>query len=151
MKPYPTLFLPTLLLIASVLIAAGFGIASSSESSATDNATVLGIHHHTLKEGVSAQEFERFVAEELTPLVNERMPFTRWMVMKGNRGDQVGHYISVYELNSVYLRDSFWNQDGSQTELFQEVYSACGECDDLWNRFLDMTEETEYTDYVEVR
>jgi hypothetical protein len=71
--------------------------------------------------------------------------------MKGDRGAQVGQYITVYDIQSVYLRDAFWAEDGSLTDLLQQIWTDCGECDDQWNRFLEMTEETEYTDYVEVR
>jgi ABC-type glycerol-3-phosphate transport system substrate-binding protein len=72
MKPYLTLAAA-----AALLIAAGYATASSDSASTSDSAAVLGVHHHTLKEVVSPEEYELFVADKLTPLLNERIPFTR--------------------------------------------------------------------------
>lgn len=71
--------------------------------------------------------------------------------MKGERGAQVGQHISVYDIQSLYLREAFWAEDGSMTDLLEQVWTDCGECQGVWDRFLEMTEESEYTDYVGVR
>lgn len=145
MKTYPTV-----ILIVSILIATGFGIASSNERPAADSPTVLGIHHLTLKEGVSAQELERFVIEEAAPIINKHLPITRWTVMKGKRGSRTNEYVSVYEFNSEHARSTLWNEDGSSTDLYNQVWGQCSECQEVERRWYEMVEEVEYTDYVEV-
>jgi hypothetical protein len=112
---------------------------------------VLGIHYYKLKEGVSPLEFERFVTEEWSPVNNELFPGILIRLMKGERGSKVGHYIMIYEMNSLKIRNFYFPTRGEKTEEAFAIIEKCGEqCTQVWNRFDELAERTEYTDYVEL-
>jgi len=136
--------------LAAMLVAARYGAASTDKPSSA-NGAVLGIHYLELKEDVSPEAFERFAADEATPVVNEHLPGTQWVVMKGVRGSRVNGYVSVYQFDSEEARNALWNEDGSPTELYTEVWDECSECQEVETRFYEMIEDTGHTDYVEVR
>lgn len=46
---------PILILTAAILIATGYSIASSRDLLVVDDASVLGVHHHTLKKDVAPE------------------------------------------------------------------------------------------------
>lgn len=110
---------------------------------------VLGVHHYTLKEGVDPQEFERFVAEEWGPVTRERLPGVQVRLMRGVRGKRVGHYVLVFEMNSLYVRNFYCPTSGDASEAANAIWEDCGDlCDKVWTRFEELAERSEYTDYV---
>ena len=65
-----------------------------SLSPKVETGEVLGIRHVTLKEGVDSDEFERFFVEEYQPVYNERFPGLQFMLLKGDRGQDVAGIFS---------------------------------------------------------
>ena len=148
-------------LIIVFLILVVMGIGLKSHKLQADNNTiftisddigtgkVLGIHYYTLKEGVDPQEFERFVVEEWASVMSERFPGVQLMIMKGERGSNVGQYLMVFEINSLYVRNFYWPTAGEQTEAAKAIWKNCGDpCDQMWNRLQELAERSEWTDYV---
>jgi len=124
---------------------------STAFSIADDISTgkVLGIHQYTLREGVDPQEFERFVTKEWSPVVSGLFPGVQLMVMKGERGSHIGRYLIVYEISSLYVRNFYWPTPGEQTEAAQAIWKTCGDrCTQVYNRFNELAERVEWTDYV---
>ncbi len=110
---------------------------------------VLRIRYCTLKQGVEPQEFERFVTEEFNPLMNEFFPGMPVMIMKGDRGPDVGQYIVVWE-SSLHVRNFYM----PEPDKFSEAVSAIGESygdlsPQVQKRFSELAERTDFTDYVE--
>ena len=64
---------------------------------------VYGLHSVELKPGVSATDFEQFVVQTVHQL--PRLPGWRVTVLKGDRGDQVGQYLVLVEIDSIAARD----------------------------------------------
>ena len=111
---------------------------------------VRGIHHFTLKDGVEPQEFERFITEEWNPVMHGIWPGAQNIVMKGERGQQVGQYIMVVEMNSLYVRNFYWPTGGA-SEAAKAIQENWGDSyTQVINRIGELAERTEYTDYVEI-
>ena len=112
---------------------------------------MLGIHHLALKDGVRPEDFERFVAEEWSPVIRGRVPGIPIMVFKGERNAKGGDYLLVYDIQSQYVRDWYWPSDSTETEASAAVWEACGDpCNDVWDRLNSMAERTGWADYVEL-
>ena len=148
--------MPTI--VSSILIVAGIGLAPHSMQASSftiseeiETGKVLGIHYYTLKEGVESSEFERFITEEWNPVNRELFPGILIRLMKGERGSEIGNYILIYEMNSLYIRNFYFPTAGEQTEAATTILEKCGEqCTQVWDRFEELAERSEYTDYVEL-
>jgi hypothetical protein len=111
---------------------------------------LLGIHYLSLKDGVEPEDFERFIVEEWNPVMSDRFPGIHWMVVKGERNARDGEYLSVFDIQSVNVRDWYFPTPEA-SEAWDAIWETCGEaCSSLWERFSSMTEETRYADYVEI-
>src|SRR6478736_2783734 len=62
-----------------------------------------GLHTLQLNPGVTGEDFERFAASNIKqwPI----MPGWRFSLLKGDRGDEVGQYLALVELESIEARD----------------------------------------------
>ena len=63
---------------------------------------VYGLHALQLRPGVTGDDFERFVANNIQQW--PRIPGWRIAILKGDRGDQVGQYLALVELDSIEAR-----------------------------------------------
>jgi hypothetical protein len=110
---------------------------------------VLGIHYYTLRQGVAPSAFEKFIVNEWEPVISERFPGIKMMIMKGERGSKIGQYVMVYDITSLYVRDFYWPSAGGSTDAANAIIESCGDqCSQLWTRFGEMAERTDWTDYV---
>ncbi len=135
----------TLLLIITVSGITTFGVRAEGGTG-----KVLGIHYYSLRQGIEMAEFERFIREEWFPSVNV-VPGIRLMIMKGDRGENVGKYLLVFEIDSIYARDYYFPEPNQPSEAFKSAQARCGErCEQVWNKFGSMVERSEYTDYVQL-
>jgi hypothetical protein len=132
-----------------VVLSEGSGALSQHQS--TSQQRLLGIHHLTLKDGVSPEEFERFIVEEFNPVLSGVFPGVRMMVMKGERGADVGEYLLAYDAQSLYVRDWYWPVAGESSEASTAVMQACGDvCSTVSDKYQSMAETADYTDYVQL-
>jgi hypothetical protein len=133
---------------SGVALLEGSGVVTGSEH----EQRVLGLHHLSLKDGVTPEDFERFVAEEWSPVFSGLFPGIRIMVAKGDRGAGVGDYLLVYDIQSMYVRKWYWPVAGGEgTEAATALRETCGNaCSDAIDKFYSMAENTGYTDYVEL-
>ena len=127
------------------------GSGAITASQPTSEQRLLGIHHLSLKDGVSPEDFERFIVEEYNPVLSGVFPGVNMMVMKGERGAEEGEFLLVYDAQSLYVRDWYWPTAGESSEASTAVMDACGDaCSAVRDRYQSMAETTNYTDYVQL-
>jgi hypothetical protein len=120
-----------------------------STATAMGTGKVLGIHEVVLKPGVAPADFERFAAEEWSPVVREVFPGVDGRIYKGERGRAPGSYLLVYEISSLRVRDYYFPGQGQgMSEVAQALDKACGkQCEQVWNRLSELTTLIGFTDY----
>ena len=113
-------------------------------------AKVFGIHQIELKADANAAEFEQFVRDEYNALPS--YPGWQVFIVKGDRGDNVGKYLYIFEIESVETRDRDVPGDGTFSPELQQWLAATAALDEKLNSFLvkGVGVETPFTDYVVV-
>ena len=110
---------------------------------------VYGLHRLELRPGVDAEEFERFARQSL----QQGLPVPGWRVslLKGDRGEQVGAYLFLFEIDSLEARDRVVGPDGP-TDEGQQWIGQVGPLLEQWRQFTTQAPgiETPFTDYHEV-
>ena len=110
-------------------------------------AKVFGMHMIALKPGVKAEDFEKFIIEEVyTSSIPEGW---KYYLLKGDRGDREGKYLWMIEFDSVESRDQFFPSPGEMSAEAQASMESLGDIFEKWATFatpLDMIT----TDYVVV-
>ena len=115
-------------------------------------AKVFGIHMIELRSNVDAADFERYVLKEYLPSVPT---FAGWQarLLKGDRGERVGQYLLVFEIDSIEARNRYFPMEGQMSEeaqvVFQALASASQAAVNRLNAFT-IDENDVHTDYVEV-
>jgi hypothetical protein len=110
-------------------------------------AKVFGIHMVALKPRVKAEDFEKFVTEEVYPL-----PWFEGIesyLLKGDRGDREGKYLWVFEIESVETRDRYFPSPGKASEEAQQFFATHAAVFEKWDTFATPINVI-YTDYVVV-
>lgn len=85
---------------------------------------VFAIRMIALKPGVKAEDYEKFVTEEVYPLSWPKG--MKVHLLKGDRGDREGRYLWMYEFESIEARDRlFPSPDADEaSEEFQQFIEA---------------------------
>ena len=122
---------------------------------ATSFPGLISLRDVKLKEGVSAEDFETFYREEFLPASSMNpIPGITFVVIKGERGEHVGRYMSAWVFDSIEVRDLYFPETATPSELFQAANAARNEALDplwdKWNEYVDGPEEDVFTDYVVV-
>ena len=110
-------------------------------------AKVFGMHMIALRPGVKADDFERFVKEEVYPV-----PFfegTKFYLIKGDRGDREGKYLCILELESVELRDRLFPSPGELSNEAQQFLETQAAVFEKWETYATPMDVIS-TDYVVV-
>jgi len=103
-------------------------------------AKVFGIHTIELRSGVKDEEFEKYVLEEVAALTFEGCQIH---LLKGDKGQRVGKYVLLFEIESVEARSrAFGAPGGPPVEYSEQVVKALEK-----RRALSMSS---FTDYVVV-
>ncbi|MGD8464145.1 MAG: hypothetical protein PVI09_09790 [Anaerolineae bacterium] len=108
---------------------------------------VFGMHMIALKPGVKAEDFERFVTEEVYPLPSPEG--SESYLLRGDRGDREGKYLVMYEFESVEARDRFFPSPGEMSKEAQQVFEPWAAAMEKWAT-LATPMDSIYTDYVSV-
>lgn len=111
---------------------------------------VFGIHQLELKNDADVAEFERFVRDEYSVVPT----FRGWQVSiaKGDRGDNVGKYLYIMEIESLEVRNYDIPGDGTISPEMQQWVEDSAALDGKLNSFLTkaLGSETPFTDYVSI-
>jgi hypothetical protein len=105
-------------------------------------AKVFGIHEIELRPGVTAEEFEQFMADAM-PKWPQFEGFTAY-VAKGDRGAHAGKYILVFEIESTEARDRYYPAPDMPSEEAQRASEGSAA---LFEK-LDSLCSSTFTDYV---
>jgi hypothetical protein len=108
---------------------------------------VFGMHMIALNPGVKAEDFERFVTEEVYPLLS--LEGSESYLLKGDRGDREGKYLMVSEFESVEARDRYYPSPGEMSEELQQLLESWAVASEKWATFATPMDNI-YTDYVVV-
>ena len=111
-------------------------------------AKVFGMHMIALHPGVKAEDFEKFVVEEVYPAF-ETLSGTKVYLLKGDRGDREGRYLVMTEFSSVEARDQQYPSPGELSAEIQQIFVTQAAMLEKWNSFATPFNVI-YTDYVEV-
>ena len=112
---------------------------------------VYGLHTLQLRPGVTGDDFERFVANNIEQWPT--IPGWRIALLKGDRGDQVGQYLSLVELDSIEARDRVSPTGGmDQTEEGRQWLAAVGPLMEQWREYVTQIPglDAPYTDNHEI-
>jgi hypothetical protein len=112
---------------------------------------VYGRHTLQLRPGVTGDDFERFVANNIEQWPT--IPGWRIAILKGDRGDQVGQYLTLVEPDSIEARDRVSPTGGmEETEAGQQWLAAVGPLIGQWRECVTqiLGLDTPYTDYHEI-
>ncbi len=109
---------------------------------------VLGMHMIALRPGVKPEDFERFVAEQVYPAMTDVPDFEMYLV-KGDRGDREGKYLTVLEFPSVAARDRLFPAPGQMSEEAQVFFARAGDALEEWANFATPVDVIS-TDYIVV-
>ena len=113
-----------------------------------DRPLVVGVHDLALREGVTEEQFEAFVAGPLREAFREPVNGVSVGVSKCDRGESVGQYQMGWFLESVAQRDSYFPEGGEATDLYEEeVGQHVGE---IMSQLFSLCQSTGFTDYVVV-
>ena len=110
-------------------------------------AKVFGMHMVALKPGVKAEDFEKFVKEEVYPTLE--LEGVESYLLKGDRGDREGKYLWVMEVESVEARDRLFPSPGESSEEVRQFFESYAAVSDKWGTFATPVDVI-YTDYVVV-
>lgn len=110
-------------------------------------AKVFGMHMIALLPGVKAEDFEKFVAEEVYPIPS--FEGVEFYLLKGDRGDRDGKYLWVMEIESVERRDQLFPSPGEMSPEVQQFFAQYGAMLEKWATFATPM-DTITTDYVVV-
>ena len=112
---------------------------------------IYGLHSLELRPGVSGEEFERFLTSDAGRL--PPIPGWRIALLKGERGDQVGQYLALVEVDSIEARNRVSPNGGmDDTAEGREWLAVAGP---ILEKLLDYVvhlpgQDAPYTDYQEV-
>src|SRR5687768_13365970 len=83
-------------------------------------ARLYGAHTIVLRPGVAGPDFERFVREEWRPA---ELPGITTTILKGERGEQTGTYLMLFEFEDEAVRDRYWppQRGGAASEEWQAI------------------------------
>jgi len=111
---------------------------------------IYGLHTLELKAGVDEAEFESFAADSISQLP----PLSGWGVrlLKGDRGERVGDYVWLVEIDSIEDRDRLSPQGGMEsTAEAREWVSAAESLFARWRPYVEyLPGDGTYTDYREI-
>jgi hypothetical protein len=109
---------------------------------------VMSMHETILHHGVSEEAFERFLREDLPPAMANFTDFKMY-VLKGERGDRKGRYMTVVEFESLEARNRYFPGSGQPSEAGKQTLEQLGPFIEKWRTFANYGNPT-FTDYVQI-
>ena len=130
------------------LLASGCGTLQSSGSTfpTGEARPVVGIHTLELAEGVTTEQFERFVTGPFSACFEEPVGGLEVRIEKCDRGRDLGMYCAVWVFDSVARRNSYFPEQGPPTASFEDEVAS--RLPDAWDRLWEMCRSVEFTDYI---
>lgn len=135
---------------ALVALALALGLPCRAQAQDASTSPVVSVRELQLKDGVSAQEFERYVATEYAPALESAIPGMEVSLLKGDRGKRKNAYLLVWEFDSVQRRNEYFPQEGGPaSERLQQLMANMPRS--RLSTFVQARDASDYTDYVMLR
>ncbi len=83
---------------------------------------LIGLFNLMLKDSSKAEEFEAFLKDEYNALTKDNFPGMRWLVLKADRGPQLGKYVGLVVFDTANRRDEYWPKLGQRSEAFNKKW-----------------------------
>jgi hypothetical protein len=109
---------------------------------------VISLHETALHHGVTDEEFEQFLRAEFAPAMAQLEHFKIY-VLKGDRGDRNGRYMTVVEFESVDMRNRHWPERDQASEEGKQEMARLDDVIQKWETFANFGNPT-FTDYIEM-
>ncbi len=113
---------------------------------------VWGMHMVTLRPGIKAEDFEKFMMTDVAKLPM----YDGWKVrlLKGERGERKGEYMVLIEIDSLEARNRFSPEPDKASPEADEFDKSHPEGNQVFEKWATLAtvpgQATMYTDYVEV-
>ena len=130
------------------------GSSASPERGITEAGEVVAIRYLTLKKETDPGVFEQYVAEEYTPAYQKFVPGVRVLILKADRGKNIGRYIHLYIFDSVNTRDLYFPADKPMSEIGVQVFGPVEEFYSKLEQYVEGSpgsSSDNFTDYVAIR
>jgi hypothetical protein len=130
------------------------GSSAAPERGIMGAGEVVAIRHLTLKKKTDPGAFEKFVAEEYAPAYQKFVPGVRALILKADRGENVGKYIHVYIFDSVHTRDLYFPAGKPMSEIGVRVFKPVSEAYSKLEQYVKGapgSSSDKFTDYVAIR
>ena len=98
------------------------GTSAPPERGVINAGEVVAIRHLTLKKKTDPGAFEKFVADEYVPAYQKFVPGVRALILKADRGKNVGKYIHLFIFDSVNTRDLYFPAGKPMSEIGVQVF-----------------------------
>ena len=109
---------------------------------------VLGIHvaSYELAPGVTEDEWINFFKEKWHPEFEMHFEGARVFLLRGLRGEYMDQMGTLFYFESVEVRDKYWKEDGSYTELGQAAFDKMQPISEKANELAEWS--SSYTDWM---
>jgi len=89
------------------------------EPAVLQSGNLLGLHtiSYELATGVTLDEYLDLLKDEYAPAWEEHFPGTKGFILRGRTGECAGCIGFLFFIESFEVRDKYWNDDGSFTEV----------------------------------
>jgi len=105
-----------------------------------------------LRPGVKGKDFETFFKAEAA-----KLPFPegwKWHLLKGERGERVGRYMVLFEIDSVETRDGYSPAEDAFSPEFEQFFNSHPEWAGITEKWGTLAHTpgggTIFTDYVQI-
>ena len=115
----------------------------------TDSRSLYGVHDLELRPGVSAETFEDFVTGPYAEAWQKPIEGIGHIIVKGERGAEVGAYKLVIRFTPASLRDDYIPSPSQVSKFFREKVMPQMPAE-INNRFRTMVRDTGFTDYAPI-
>ena len=107
-----------------IILTGTLALAQSEESGGDARefhlGTVLGIHYLVVPEE-GAEKLEQIQTREGYAFIEGHVEGADQLLLKGDRGDRVGHYMTLWNIESKATRDAFWPEPGVPSAEMEEI------------------------------
>jgi hypothetical protein len=124
-------------------------IVRAAEPEIKTSGPVYSMREFDLKSGVNTDEFDAFVRKEMANALGKDAEGMKLLILRGDRGVRRGHYLLVWEFDSVAARDRYFPREGSLgSPAFQQVLDRMKA---VMGKFSgEINQNFAYTDYVQM-
>jgi hypothetical protein len=105
---------------------------------------VVANWNFTLKPGVAADRFEKFMIEQYIPAFEKSYEGVRMTLLKGERGVKKDGYCILLHFKSMSVRNEWWPQEGIASDKVKKALEEMKTVEDRMNTMIDWASFTDW-------